>query len=41
MTRHALAATLGVVLVVGLLVAAVVGFVDHAVATVEIGGLGS
>jgi hypothetical protein len=38
MTRHALA-TLGVVLVVGLLVAAVVGWVDHAVASVEFGGL--
>jgi hypothetical protein len=39
MTRHALAAALGLVLVVGLLVAAVVGWVDHAVASVEIGGL--
>lgn len=41
MTRHHALAALGLFLVVGLLVAAVVGFVDHAVATVEIGGLGS
>lgn len=39
MTRHHALAVLGVALVVGALVAAVVGLVYHAVAAVEIGGL--
>ena len=39
MTRHNIAALLGLALILALLAAAAIGYVDHAVASVEIGGL--